>query len=64
MLSKLLKGLLILVVVLIAVYSVLARLEDVPRRFFETPTPRGQLEPKRVANLLEIYETRCAKSLT
>ncbi len=35
-----------------------ARLEDVPQRFFETPTPRGQLEPERVARLLEIYEAR------
>jgi aldehyde:ferredoxin oxidoreductase len=35
-----------------------ARLEDIPKRFFETPTPRGQLEPERVARLLEIYEAR------
>ena len=37
-----------------------ARLEDVPRRFYETPTPRGQLEPERVARLLEIYQRRRA----
>jgi aldehyde:ferredoxin oxidoreductase len=37
-----------------------ARLEDVPKRFFETPTPRGQLKPERLANLLEIYEARRA----
>jgi aldehyde:ferredoxin oxidoreductase len=37
-----------------------ARLEDVPERFFETPTPRGQLEPDRVSNMLEIYQARRA----
>jgi aldehyde:ferredoxin oxidoreductase len=37
-----------------------ARLEDVPKRFFETPTPRGQLQPERVAKLLEIYQARRA----
>jgi aldehyde:ferredoxin oxidoreductase len=37
-----------------------ARLEDVPQRFFETPTPRGQLERQRVANLLDIYQARRA----
>jgi len=37
-----------------------ARLEDVPRRFFETPTPRGRLEPQRVAHMLEIYQARRA----
>lgn len=31
---------------------------DVPRRFFETPTPRGQLQPERVANLLALYEQK------
>jgi aldehyde:ferredoxin oxidoreductase len=35
-----------------------ARLEDVPRRFFETATPRGRLEPERVAHMLEIYQSR------
>ena len=35
-----------------------ARSKDVPRRFYETPTPRGQLEPQRVARMLEIYEAR------
>ena len=35
-----------------------ARLEDIPKRFYETPTPRGQLEPERVARLLELYQTR------
>jgi aldehyde:ferredoxin oxidoreductase len=37
-----------------------ARLEDVPRRFFETPTFRGQLEPERVGRMLEIYQARRA----
>jgi aldehyde:ferredoxin oxidoreductase len=37
-----------------------ARLEDVPRRFFETPTPRGQLQQERMARLLEIYRERRA----
>jgi aldehyde:ferredoxin oxidoreductase len=37
-----------------------ARLDDVPERFFETPTPRGQLEPDRVSNLLETYQARRA----
>jgi aldehyde:ferredoxin oxidoreductase len=37
-----------------------ARAEDVPKRFFETPTPRGQLEPHRVAHMLEIYQQRRA----
>ena len=37
-----------------------ARLDDVPRRFFETPTPRGQLDPQRVAHMLEIYRARRA----
>ena len=37
-----------------------ARLDDVPRRFFETPTPRGQLDPQRVAHMLEIYQARRA----
>ena len=40
-----------------------ARLEDVPRRFYETPTPRGQLEPERVARLLAAYEVRRAERL-
>jgi len=31
---------------------------DVPRRFYETPTPRGQLRPERVANMLAIYEQK------
>ncbi len=35
-----------------------ARLEDVPRRFFETPTLRGQLQPERVARMLELYQAR------
>jgi len=39
-----------------------ARLEDVPRRLFETPTPRGQLEPQRVSKMLELYQTRRAAS--
>jgi aldehyde:ferredoxin oxidoreductase len=37
-----------------------ARLDDVPQRFFETPTPRGQLEPQRVAHMLELYQARRA----
>ena len=37
-----------------------ARLEDIPQRFFETPTPRGQLEPERIAKMLEIYQSRRA----
>lgn len=35
-----------------------ARLEDLPGRFFETPTPRGQLEPERMARMLDIYQER------
>jgi aldehyde:ferredoxin oxidoreductase len=35
-----------------------ACLEDVPQRFFETPTPRGQLQPERVARMLELYGER------
>lgn len=35
-----------------------ARAEDLPERFFETPTPRGQLDRARVARLLELYQTR------
>jgi aldehyde:ferredoxin oxidoreductase len=35
-----------------------ARPEDVPQRFYETATPRGQLKPERVANLLGIYQAR------
>jgi aldehyde:ferredoxin oxidoreductase len=35
-----------------------ARLEDVPGRFFETPTLRGRLERGRVARMLEIYDSR------
>jgi aldehyde:ferredoxin oxidoreductase len=37
-----------------------ARAEDVPKRFYETPTPRGQLQPQRVAHMLEIYQQRRA----
>jgi len=37
-----------------------AQLSDVPRRFFETPTPRGQLDPQRVAHMLKIYQARRA----
>jgi aldehyde:ferredoxin oxidoreductase len=40
-----------------------ARLEDLPRRFFETPTPRGQLEPERMARLLELYRQRRSAAL-
>jgi aldehyde:ferredoxin oxidoreductase len=40
-----------------------ARSDEVPQRFFETPTPRGQLEPQRITRLLEIYQTRCAEHL-
>jgi aldehyde:ferredoxin oxidoreductase len=37
-----------------------ARPEDIPGRFYETPTPRGDLEPGRVARMLELYEQRRA----
>ena len=37
-----------------------AQLADVPRRFYETPTPRGRLEPQRVARLLGMYQERQA----
>lgn len=37
-----------------------ARPEEIPRRFFETPTPRGNLEPERVQRMLNIYQTRRA----
>lgn len=40
-----------------------ARPEDVPRRFYQTPTPRGQLEPERVERLLDIYRARRSESL-
>ncbi len=39
------------------------RLEEVPSRFYETPTPRGQLEPERIARMLEIYQARRASVL-
>lgn len=38
--------------------------EDIPRRFFETPTPRGQLEPERLAQMLEQYKERRAAGLS
>jgi aldehyde:ferredoxin oxidoreductase len=37
-----------------------ARLEEVPRRFYETPTPRGRLKPERIEHMLEIYAARRA----
>ncbi len=37
-----------------------ARLEEIPRRFYETPTPRGRLQPERMARMLEIYQARRA----
>ncbi len=40
-----------------------ARLEDVPHRFFETPTPRGRLEKDRIARMLEIYQDRRGTAL-
>jgi aldehyde:ferredoxin oxidoreductase len=40
-----------------------ARPEDVPARFYETPTPRGQLEPERVARLVDIYQERRSAAL-
>ncbi len=40
-----------------------ARLDDVPQRFFETPTPRGQLEPERVAKMLDLYHARQVEAL-
>ncbi len=36
---------------------------DIPKRFFETPTPRGQLEPERLAQMLEQYKVRRAAGL-
>ena len=36
---------------------------DIPKRFFETPTPRGQLEPERLAQMLEQYKARRAAGL-
>jgi aldehyde:ferredoxin oxidoreductase len=35
-----------------------ARVEDIPLRFFETPTPRGRLVPGQVANMLDIYQAQ------
>jgi aldehyde:ferredoxin oxidoreductase len=32
------------------------RPEDVPQRFYETPTPRGRLERERVARMLALYQ--------
>jgi aldehyde:ferredoxin oxidoreductase len=40
-----------------------AEADDVPGRFYETPTPRGQLEPERVSHLLEVYHTRRSEKL-
>jgi aldehyde:ferredoxin oxidoreductase len=40
-----------------------ARAQEVPRRFYETPTPRGRLEPHRVAHMLELYQERRAAAL-
>ncbi len=40
-----------------------ARLENVPHRFFETPTLRGKLEPERVARILESYHSRRTAAL-
>ncbi len=37
-----------------------AHAEEVPERFFETPTPRGHLQRDRVAHLLEVYNQRRA----
>ena len=34
------------------------RLEEIPRRFFETPTPRGDLRPEVVQRILDIYQMR------
>lgn len=34
------------------------QLADVPRRFFETPTPRGRLDRDRMARMLDIYQER------
>jgi aldehyde:ferredoxin oxidoreductase len=38
-----------------------AKPADIPRRFYETPTLRGRLEPERVARMLEIYQERRAQ---
>jgi len=40
-----------------------ARLEDLPHRFFETPTLRGLLQPERMARLLAIYQERRAAAI-
>jgi aldehyde:ferredoxin oxidoreductase len=40
-----------------------ARVEEIPARFFETPTLRGRMERARVARMLEIYDRRRAAAL-
>jgi aldehyde:ferredoxin oxidoreductase len=35
-----------------------ARAQDIPKRFYETPTLRGELEPERVGHMLSIYDSR------
>jgi aldehyde:ferredoxin oxidoreductase len=40
-----------------------ASLEAVPRRFYQTPTPRGQLQPQRIAHMLQVYQERRASAL-
>jgi aldehyde:ferredoxin oxidoreductase len=40
-----------------------ASVDGIPRRFYETPTPRGDLEPQRVARLLDLYHARRAAAL-
>jgi aldehyde:ferredoxin oxidoreductase len=37
--------------------------EEIPERFFETPTLRGRMERSRVANLLAVYDQRRAAAL-
>ena len=40
-----------------------AKLEEIPARFYQTPTPRGRLGSERMANLLRLYQDRRDTSL-
>jgi aldehyde:ferredoxin oxidoreductase len=40
-----------------------AGMDGIPKRFFETLTPRGPLEPERLSRLLALYESRRASVL-
>jgi aldehyde:ferredoxin oxidoreductase len=35
-----------------------ARKEDIPQRFFDTPTPRGMLDREELGRMLELYQSR------